>query len=139
MQDPRTEIQRILDGATQEVVEIVQRLVVQAVQARLGDLTGDLGSRSGAAIGKRVPAKKALSTGALRGKGAKRTQAELEALTSRLAAYIAKNPGLRVEQINRDLGTSTKDLALPIKKLIADKVIRSKGAKRATAYFPVKA
>ena len=59
-------------------------------------------------MGKRVPAKKALSAGPLRGKGAKRTQAELEALTSRLAAYIAKNPGLRVEQINRDLGTSTK-------------------------------
>ncbi|MCB9830258.1 MAG: hypothetical protein H6806_10925 [Planctomycetes bacterium] len=119
-------------------MEIVQRLVVETVQARLGDLTEDLGSRSGAATDKRVPAKKALSTGALREKGAKRTQAELEALTTRLAAYIAKNPGLRVEQINRDLGTSTKDLALPIKKLIADKVIKSKGAKRATAYFPVK-
>ena len=138
MQDPRTEIQRVLESATKEIVEIVQRLVVETVQARLGGLTDDLAPRRSGATDARVPAKKAPVAGTTRAKGSKRTQAELDALTTKLAAYIAKNPGLRVEQINRDLGTTTKDLALPIKKLIADKAIKSKGAKRATAYFPAK-
>ena len=136
MQDPRAEIQRVLEHATREIVEIVQRLVIETVQARLGGLTDDLVpvSRGGA---DRPPARKA-PVAAPRARGAKRTQAELDALTGRIAAFITRNPGLRVEQFNRELGTSTKDLALPIKKLLADKVIRSKGAKRATAYFPAK-
>ena len=33
----------------------------------------------------------------------------------------------RMEQINRELGTTTQDLALPIRRLIADGVIRVKG------------
>ena len=52
---------------------------------------------------------------------------------SRLAAFVGKHPGMRIEQINKQLGTTTKDLALPIRKLIADGSIKTKGAKRSTA------
>ena len=136
MQNPRTEIQRILDGATQEIVEIVQRLVVETVQARLGDLTEDLGSRSGAATDKRVlRRRRCLRVRYV--KGAKRTQAELEALTTRLAAYIAKNPGLRRADQPRPWNLH-QDLALPIKKLIADKVIKSRALSARLRTFPVK-
>ena len=34
------------------------------------------------------------------------------------------------------LGTKTSDLALPLKKLIADGAVDTKGARRATTYFP---
>lgn len=37
-----------------------------------------------------------------------------------------------------ELGTVTKDLALPIRKLIADGVLIAKGQKRSTKYFPGK-
>ena len=43
--------------------------------------------------------------------------------------------GLRIEQIHKELGTTTKDLALPIRKLIAEKRIKTKGQKRSTTYY----
>ncbi len=53
-----------------------------------------------------------------------------------MTTFVAAQPGLRIEQINKELGTSTRDLALPIRKLIADGAIRTEGAKRSTKYFP---
>jgi hypothetical protein len=70
-----------------------------------------------------------------RGKGEKRPPDELKALSDKFVAFVTKNPGLRIEQINAQLGTSTKELALPIRKLIADGAIRGKGEKRSTTYF----
>jgi hypothetical protein len=70
------------------------------------------------------------------GRGAKRTAADLEALSEKFATFVKANPGLRIEQINKELGTSTKDLALPIRKLIAEKMVSAKGRKRSTMYFP---
>jgi hypothetical protein len=49
---------------------------------------------------------------------------------------IQANPGLRVEQIGRTLGAATKDLTLPLKKLLSQRLVRSEGQRRATRYFP---
>ncbi|HEY3235026.1 MAG TPA: hypothetical protein VGJ84_09920 [Polyangiaceae bacterium] len=67
-------------------------------------------------------------------KGAKRSPGELETLTKILLRYISKHPWQRIEQIAAGLGHTTKSLNLPIKKLIADKSISTRGHKRATAY-----
>ncbi|HEV8549778.1 MAG TPA: hypothetical protein VGQ57_12135 [Polyangiaceae bacterium] len=56
-------------------------------------------------------------------------------MTERLAAFIAKSEGLRIEQIAKELQTSTRELNLPVKKLIAAKRVSTKGQKRATTYF----
>lgn len=66
--------------------------------------------------------------------GVKRTPAEIQKVQDRFLAFVRKNPGLRIEQINAKLGTTTKDLALPVRLLIAAKTIRTKGEKRATTY-----
>lgn len=71
-------------------------------------------------------------------RGAKRDPEELEQLSQSFAQFVHANPGLRIEQINKQLSTTTKDLALPIRKLIASGVITVKGQKRSTAYFPGK-
>jgi predicted transcriptional regulator len=68
--------------------------------------------------------------------GAKRPPAELAKLTEKLGEYIKENPGLRMEAIARALATPTRELNLPIKKLLASKKIRFEGHKRATEYFP---
>ena len=68
--------------------------------------------------------------------GVKRTSTDLEQTAAMFAAYVTKNPGLRIEQINKALGLTTKDLALPIRKLLAAKRIKTKGKKRSTTYFP---
>jgi hypothetical protein len=46
----------------------------------------------------------------------------VEALTAKLQAHVAKNPGQHIEQIGAGLGGTTKKLASPAKKLIARKV-----------------
>lgn len=72
----------------------------------------------------------------MRGKGQKRDPQAIVALGEQLVAHIVANPGQRIEQIKVALGADTKDLALPIKKLLAAKTIRSEGTRRATKYFP---
>jgi len=67
--------------------------------------------------------------------GGKRAPADIDRLRDQFVAFVTKNPGLRIEQINAQLGTTTKDLALPVRKLIADGVIKTKGTRRSTAYF----
>ena len=68
--------------------------------------------------------------------GAKRPPEELAATVAKLGAYIAKNPGQGIEAIGKALATPTKDLALPVKKLLATGKIKVTGEKRATRYFP---
>jgi hypothetical protein len=68
--------------------------------------------------------------------GEKRTPQHLAQITEQVYNYIKSNGGQGVEQIAKALATSTKELTLPIRKLLADKNIGSKGQKRATRYFP---
>jgi len=82
-----------------------------------------------------VSQRRASPTPIRRPKGAKRNPKDLAALTEKLAAFIKKTPGRRIEQIGKDLGMPTKELSLPIRKLIASKRVSTKGQKRATTYF----
>jgi predicted HTH transcriptional regulator len=75
------------------------------------------------------------SLGGGRGRGAKRSSDELEQMAEDFHQFVAKHPGMRIEQINKQLNTTTKDLALPIRKLIADGALKTKGTKRSTTYF----
>lgn len=79
-------------------------------------------------------APKAAPAARSRAKGAKRTAEELEAQSRAFLAYVKKNPGQRVEQISKAIGVSTKDLALPVQKLLEDRSISKKGQRRATTY-----
>lgn len=65
----------------------------------------------------------------------KRSSNDIDQLAETLVAFVAKHPGLRVEQINKQLGTTTKQLALPIRKLIAEGALKTKGRRRSTTYF----
>lgn len=68
-------------------------------------------------------------------KGQKRPAGDLERLSARFLDHVKANPGQRIEQINRALGTRTAELRLPLLKLIAAKEIKTKGQRRATTYF----
>ena len=67
--------------------------------------------------------------------GQKRSPDEIAKTTDKLLAYITKNSGQRIEEIAKGVGNSTKELTLPVKKLLNDKKISSKGEKRATRYY----
>jgi hypothetical protein len=68
--------------------------------------------------------------------GEKRSPVLLAQVTEQVGNHIKSNPGQGVEQIAKALSTTTKELTLPIRKLLGDKRITSKGQKRATRYFP---
>jgi len=87
---------------------------------------------------KRAPAAKAAVSkkAAKRSPGEKRPPAELTKLVDKLHDFIKSHPGQRMEAIGKALATPTKDLNLPVKKLLGAKKIRTKGKKRATEYFP---
>ncbi len=116
-----------------ELADLIRESAMETVSVALA------GARPSAGRGRRGAAPVVVTRGrgraASREKGAKRPPDEIERLTGRLFDYIKGNPGQRIEQIADGMGTSTKELNLPAKKLIAGRQLRTKGQKRATQYF----
>jgi hypothetical protein len=52
-----------------------------------------------------------------------------------VVAYVAKNPGVSVEQIKKAPGVETKDLQLPIVRMLAAMKLKTTGQRRGTRYF----
>jgi len=133
MSDFQTEMNRAVQGFVAQITELARRAAIDTLESAFGGRA----PRGGAPVA--VAALAAASFGRVGrprgGRGAKRTAADLEALSERFASFVKANPGLRIEQINKQLGTTTKDLALPIRKLISEGVISAKGQKRSTTYF----
>jgi hypothetical protein len=118
MSNYQSEMRRLVDGFVNSLSELWRR---QAIEA-LGGSGRKGGGGAVAAIGRS------------RGRGAKRTSDELDKLSDAIIDFVKNNPGLRIEQINKQLGTTTKDLALPIRKLLAEGALKAKGQKRSTTY-----
>ena len=122
MANLQSDMQRLVADFVAQLTELWRR-------AAIDSLTGiEVGTRGTGGGG-------GASRGRGRGRGAKRTAEELEQMQDAFLAFVAKNPGLRIEQINKQLGTTTKDLQLPIRKLLADGALKAKGKKRSTQYL----
>jgi hypothetical protein len=133
MSDFQNEMNRVVQGFVAQITELARRAAIDTLESAFGG-RGGRGASAPA-----VPSAGLGRVGRPRGgRGAKRSSADLEALSDRFASFVKANPGLRIEQINKQLGTTTKDLALPIRKLISDGVVNAKGQKRSTTYFPGK-
>ena len=116
-------VTEITELARQQALETLSAALVAGGRARAGR------GRNGAAT-VRV---------ARRGRdqaGNRRSPEEIDRAAQALLSEIQSNPGLRVEQIGRALGAATKDLSLPLKKLLSQRMVRSEGQRRATRYFP---
>jgi hypothetical protein len=136
MMDFQNDMNHAVQGFVAQITELARRAAIDTLESAF---TGKVGRSQGTSAAVGLPVPGVARAGRPRGgRGAKRTAADLEALSEKVATFVKANPGLRIEQINKELGTTTKDLALPIRKLIADKVISAKGHKRSTMYFPGK-
>jgi hypothetical protein len=136
MSDFQNDMNQVVQGFVTQITELARRAALETLESAFGGKSG--GSRGApAAIALHI-AGVARAGRPRGGRGAKRTAEDLAAMSDKFAAFVKANPGLRIEQINKQLGTTTKDLALPIRKLVADKVIAVKGQKRSTTYFPGK-
>jgi hypothetical protein len=121
MSDFQTEMNRVVSDFVAQITELARAAARDMIDEALGK-----GAKGNLA---------ALGRGRGRGRGAKRTADELDRMADQFHSFVAKHPGLRIEQINKQLGTTTKDLALPIRKLISEGAIKTKGEKRSTTYF----
>jgi hypothetical protein len=122
MSDFQNEMNRVVSDFVAQITELAREAARNMIDEALG--RGGRGSFG------------ALGRGRIRvGRGAKRTGDELDKLADQFHMFVGKHPGLRIEQINKQLGTTTKDLALPIRKLIAEGALKTKGKKRSTTYF----
>ena len=135
MSDFQNEMNHAVQGFVAQIAELARRAALDTLESAFGSRAGRNGGGRAAMVAIPGGARAGRPRG---GRGAKRTAADLEMLSEKFASFVKANPGLRIEQINKELGTTTKDLALPIRKLIADSKITAKGQKRSTTYFPGK-
>jgi hypothetical protein len=126
---------------TPRVAAALEELRAALLEELLGTITNTLGSTLGsdalaplAAGRSRRSAAAAAPSSRRRAKGAKRTQEEIAEQGKTVLAFVKKNPGSRAEQISKETGIESKDLALVIKNLLAEKSLGRKGVKRATSY-----
>jgi ElaB/YqjD/DUF883 family membrane-anchored ribosome-binding protein len=127
MTDIQSQIRERIDEFVAELDQLVRRAAVQTVEDAL--------SQGGKAPARRAPQAATSRAAGRRRKGEKRAPGEIDQTVEAVQSYVQKNPGQGVEQMGRELGKTTKDLALPIKKLIAAGTIRTEGHKRATPHF----
>jgi predicted transcriptional regulator len=57
-------------------------------------------------------------------------------MAQRVLEYVSQNPGQGVEHIASAFSMETRELVLPIKKLLSSNELRTEGQRRATRYFP---
>lgn len=157
MNNAETNIKNRVDSFVNDLSELIRASALEAVAEALkkgGEVTAAPAARRPGRPAKVVeapvaakpagkpgrPAKASSSSSsaaaAKRRAGEKRSPVLLAQVTEQVGNHIKANPGQGVEQIAKALSTTTKELTLPIRKLLGDKKITSKGQKRATRYFP---
>ena len=121
-------IRGMVEAFAGDLAALIRESAFETVRAALGDGGGSSGrGRRGGGSAVRASS---------RAKGAKRPPGEIAKLVGKLKDYVKAHPGERIEQIAKGMGVSTRELNLPAKKLLAEKVLKTRGEKRATKYFP---
>jgi len=128
MLDPHRKIQALIDSFVAELGEVAKQIAREQLKTAFGSVKL-------APLPLSAPGTSSAS-GAARSR-ARRGQREIEALRSKLLAVISDNPGCRAEDINSALGTKTPQIAQPLRKLVAERMVRTEGARRGTKYFAV--
>jgi hypothetical protein len=143
MLDPHRELQALFVGFVDRLTEIAKRIALEQVRLAYGSvkLPPVRSSSSAASPAPSSAASASSSTAAAsssgrtrRGRG-RRAPQEIEQLRDKLLTVISDNPGCRAEDINRALGTRTPQIAQPLRRLVADRLVRTEGARRGTRYF----
>lgn len=128
------DIENLIRERVDAFVADLSELIRQAAMERLSDALGaPMTSSRGRRASSGGPSAEKRGR---RSKGQKRAPAEMDKLVKAIVAAVQAQPGIRADQIAQSLSLQTRDTSLPIKKLLADKVLVKKGQKRATQYFP---
>lgn len=152
MLDPHRELQALIDGFVDRLTEIAKRIALEQVRQAFGSVklpavrssstpksapapaSSSSASSSSASSSSSSSSSGSSSSRTRRGRG-RRAPQEIEQLRDKLLTVISDNPGCRAEDINRALGTRTPQIAQPLRRLVADRLVRTEGARRGTRYF----
>ncbi|HVY49824.1 MAG TPA: DNA-binding protein [Minicystis sp.] len=146
MANPEQQVRTLVEQFTDDLMKIVRGAALDSLASALGAvqpgseqprLARGTPGRKPAANGRQAAARKAPATKTRRGRtGEKRDPKLLAALTKRVGEHIASHPGQGARQIGAALSASTRELELPIKKLLASGQVRKTGERSETKYFP---
>ncbi|MBL8801053.1 MAG: hypothetical protein JNN27_03595 [Planctomycetes bacterium] len=130
--NPDAQLRARIDAFVSDISTLVRRTALDAVASALGSPAPAPAQRGPG----RLPKAAASAAPAPRkGKRGKRTPEDVAKMGEAVVAYVAKHPGVSVEQIKKALGVETRDLQLPIVRMVAAKKIKTTGKKRGTKYF----
>jgi predicted HTH transcriptional regulator len=133
--------QRRIEKLTKDYTTALADLIREQVLNETRDKVEAIFNGSNPKAAKRkATARKAVATRKKNGKakiGAKRSPKALEKLQERVFKAIGKDPGSTAEEIAETLRVKrTRDLSLPLKKLLTAKAVRKTGERRETRYYP---
>lgn len=126
-----SEIRSRIETFLEEISSLLKQAALESVRAALGD---------GATPVQRGPGRPPKSAGARsvgrpRGGGGKRSSEQVDEMASRILAYVKTNAGESLEAISRAIGVPTKEMKLPVIKLLSTRQLKKTGQKRGTKYF----
>ena len=127
------EIRACVDSFVNDLTNIVKRSALEQV---LEAVSGAMDAPAKAKRGPGRPRKNAVAAPSKSGKRIRRSSANVGQMTENALAHIKANAGCSVGELGKALGATTKDLRLPLQKLLADGKVKTKGQKRGTRYHP---
>ncbi len=122
------QIRSLVDTLVADLTVLVREEALRLVQDAVGGA-----ARAPRRRGPGRPRKKAKATRRkTRRKRVRRSTADVGALADRLLAHVKAHPGQGITQIARSLRRTSKDLRLPVLKLLAEKKLKTTGQRRGT-------
>ena len=139
MLDPHRKIQALIDSFVADLGELAKQIALEQLKIAFGSVKlAPLPPPSSSSYSSSASSASSVSSAAAaRRSRARRAHHEIEALRNKLLTVISDNPGCRAEDINSALGTRTPQIAQPLRRLVADRLVRTEGARRGTRYFTV--
>ncbi|HZJ66931.1 MAG TPA: hypothetical protein VFD36_25665 [Kofleriaceae bacterium] len=122
----------MVDNFVADLSELAKRIAITQLKTAFGAGAKLAGTKLGSV---KLPQLAPPAPKQSRGNRARRGQREIEALRGKLMAAIAEQPGRRAEDISAALGTRTAEIAQPLRRLVAERLVRTEGARRGTRYF----
>lgn len=125
-----SEIRTCINSFVDELSSLVKQAAIQSVQEALG---------GSSAPARRGPGRPRKANAVIRRPSSKRrkrrSSGAVDTVAQRILEQVKANPGQGVGEIGGALRLTSKDLRLPIMKLMEDKKLKTKGQRRGTKYF----
>ncbi len=130
------QIERLTKDYTTALAALIREQVIEETKDKVAAIFNGSNPKT---TKRKAAARKAVAT-KRNGKkkvGAKRSPKALEKLQERVFKGIQSAPGITAEELAKKIHVKkTKDLSLPLKKLLTAKAIRKTGERRETQYYP---